>query len=167
MEITIVNGTNRIGNHSMNITNTLSELCDVRTNIVDLSSFTELFMGEYINMDNASKAQRVDLMSIKNADIIIFVVPVYHHGIPASLKNFFDIVELPELYDNAIIGFISANKKSVDGARQASQILSGCLSYFKNKQSYIVPTIPIIDPKQPDPERISDFLAELMDYYSS
>jgi NAD(P)H-dependent FMN reductase len=161
MKLTIINGTNRIGNRSLHISKLVqetAELHEFETYLVTLESFDTLFRGEYLTFENANEAQLKDLRAINDAKYLVFVVPTYHHGIPSPLKNFLDLVDEPELFSRNVIGIISSNKSGRDGARQAAQVINGYLAYNKAQAAYIHPEIPIINYEEPDRERIERFL---------
>lgn len=161
MKITIVNGTNRVGNKSLDISKNVSNIASKmnhEANIITLNNFDTLFRGKYLDLKNASDKQRKDIRNLMIADVIIFVIPTYHSGIPSSLKNFLDVLKCIHCYEGKIIGVISSNNGNKDlGARQASQILHGILAFNKS-HSVIVPIIPVIDFENIDTQRIEDFV---------
>jgi len=167
MKLTVVNGTNRIDNKSIEIAKKVVEKgqsFELEASLVTLEHFDKLFRGDYIDFENATPEQKSDLESIKSADILMFVIPVYHQGIPSSLKNFFDSVSIKDMYSNNAIGMISANSRSREGARQAAQVLNGYMAFVKSDYAYIVPEIPMINPSEIDEERIGDFINKLLLY---
>lgn len=160
MNITFINGTNRQNNKSLNLTQKLSELEILAMHtieIVDLANFTQLFSGDYINRENASQLQRIDLEAIAGADLLVFVVPVYHGSIPAPLKNFIDIVKDPEIYNNKTIAFISNNSGSIQGAYQAEDAVKSIIAYDR-LHSNIVSKIERMTLGDFDYERAEEFL---------
>lgn len=161
MNITIVNGTNRIGNKSMDISRCVFKIADVldhEVNIITLDNFDSLFRGKYINLKSATLSQKKDIRNLIIADLIIFVIPTYHNGIPSSLKNFLDILKCTECYEGKVIGIISCNNGNKDlGARQAAQTLHGILAYNKS-HSIVVPVIPVIDFGNIDKRRLEEFI---------
>lgn len=168
MKLTIINGTNRIGNKSLATSRLVQEIADSQgfeTHLVTLDNFDSLFRGEYLTFENASKAQLGDLNAINDAKYLVFVVPTYHHGIPSPLKNFLDLVDEPELFSRNVIGIISSNKSGRDGARQTAQVINGYLAYNKAEAAYIHPEIPIINYEEPDKERIEKFLKTIAGMY--
>ncbi len=162
MKITIVNGTNRIGNRSIEISRVIGQIAHdmgFTINLITLDSFDTLFRGDYIRLVNATLSQKQDIRSLITADIIIFVIPTYHAGIPSSFKNFLDILKCNECYDNKIIGIISSNNQNRDlGARQGFQTINGILAYSK-LHSFIVPIIPVINFDDVDKDRIKHFIS--------
>lgn len=164
MKITIINGTNRINNTSIVISKYIQKLItekNIDNYIVTLDNFDTLFRGEYITLDNANIAQKIDLENIISANALIYVIPIYHKGIPSSLKNFIDIVSISELLENKIIALISSNRKSVEGAHQTVQILHEYMAFKKNYFSFILPEINIIDPFNIDSNRISNLISNI------
>lgn len=162
MKIAIINGTNRIGNRTLDITKATAAIAQkvgFKVSIVTLDNFTELFRGEKISLENTkNKGQKIDIQNMINANALIFVIPTYHSGIPGSLKNFFDSIKENKIYDHTVIGVISSNDSNRDyGARQAVQVLNGILAFNKLK-SFVVPIIPIINFDNIDSERIKKFL---------
>jgi len=161
MSITIVNGTNRIGNRSIEISRTVTAIyreMKYRTKLITLNSFDTLFRGDYIHLEAATPAQKRDILSLIMADIIIFIIPTYHSGIPSSLKNFLDALKCSECYDKKVIGIISSNESNRDlGARQGFQTINGILAYLKLR-SFIIPIIPIINFDDIDKDRIEKFI---------
>ncbi|MDO8451284.1 MAG: NAD(P)H-dependent oxidoreductase [bacterium] len=161
MNITIINGTNRIGNRTIDISTEVVKTA-VRLNhtasIVTLDNFDMLFRGEKITHENSAPNQEMDMKAMIHSQIHLYVVPTYHTGIPSSLKNFFDILKCDEAFEGKIIGVISSNNHGRDyGARQAVQTITGILSYGK-LQSFLVPIIPIIDFDDIDTQRIEVYL---------
>src|SRR3989344_2074305 len=162
--ITIINGTNRIGNKTQRISLELfgqSQALGLHPSFITLDNFQELFRGTYITLEDATGDMRQDLLSMEDAGMLVFVVPTYHHGIPSPLKNFLDTIEGRELFDGKIIGLISSNAHSqTDGARQASEVINGILSHEK-VQSFVLPRITSIDHSSIDKKRLKDFLIQL------
>lgn len=144
MLISIVNSTNRINNKTQLISDRLITLLDqnaFRSNLIKLDNFTKLFRGKYLNFKNANPDQLKELKNIQESDIVIFVVPTYHSGIPSSFKNFLDLIRERKVYQDKVIGIISSNKDgNAEGARQAKQSINAILSYEK-QNSFIVPKI--------------------------
>lgn len=161
MNITIVNGTNRTGNKSIHVSQTVKKLVEQlghRSSLITLDYFDKLFRGIYIDFRSANKKQKDDIRKLINADIILFVVPTYHSGIPSSLKNFLDILKCNECYDEKVIGIIAGSDHNQDlGARQTMQVLNGILSYQKAK-SLVIPSINITNFSEIDTTRLSDFI---------
>lgn len=169
MSLTVINGTNRINNKSINISKRLEKLSSekgISANIVDLNNFTELFRGKYITLENSTKKQKVDINSIIASKVLIFVVPVYHHGIPSSLKNFLDIVNIKELLEGKIIGGVSASNSSKDSIRQTFQIINGIASYNQNIIT-LIPSIPMMSVDNIDDARLNNFLEIINRYIKS
>jgi NAD(P)H-dependent FMN reductase len=111
-----------------------------------------------LNLIEANTNQKIDLENIQSADILIFVSPTYHHGIPAALKNFLEIVKEKTVYENKIIGLISSNSSGrAYGAYQAMEVLHGIIAYNK-LNSYIISNVPIIDHENIDTERLREFI---------
>ena len=164
MKITIINGTNRINNTSIQISKYIQNLVserNIENYLVTLDNFDTLFRGEYITLNNANPAQKTDLENIISSRALIFVVPVYHKGIPSSLKNFIDIISIPELFDNTIISVVSNNRKSAEGAYQTIQILNSYMAFKKNNLSFIMPEINIIDPSNIDSDRLNNMISNI------
>ncbi len=126
--------------------------------LITLENFTALFHGTYITLENANPQQVADIQKMVAAELLVFVVPTYHSGIPSPLKNFFDSLKCKEAYAHKIIGVISSNESNRDfGARQTAQVLNGILAYNK-LISFVVPIVPIIDFNDIDHERIRSFV---------
>ena len=160
MKITIINGTNRIGNKSQNISHAahiIARKLGYSSYVVTLENFTELFRGKYLTLDSASLQQCLDIEHMIQADVLLFVVPIYHHGIPSSLKNFLDLLDSDEAFNNKVIGFISSNKRRMDGVNQTIEVLNGILSYRK-LHSFIVPRVTITDHDNIDKKRLEDYI---------
>lgn len=167
MMIAIINGTNRKENKTIKISKTLINICNQRhleTALVTLENFTDLFRGDYIDMENANTEQKDDLNNIAKANILIFVVPTYHHGIPSPLKNFLDIVGIKGLYANSTIGVLSSNKKGWDGARHTREVINGIVAYNKEPNVYIIPEVPVIYSEDQDISRMEAFVDSLLEY---
>ena len=161
MKITIINGTNRTGNKSIKVTTNTAEIINelgYESSIVTMNNFKELFTGNYLNFIEANTNQKIDLENMQSADVLIFVSPTYHHGIPAALKNFLEIIKEKVIYENKVIGLISSNSSGrAYGAYQAMEVLHGIIAYNK-LNSYIISTVPIIDHENIDNERICEFI---------
>lgn len=167
MKITIINGTNRNENKTINISKTMQKVAldkGLEASLVTLENFTELFRGDTVTMESATKEQKIDLQNIIDAKLLIFVVPTYHHGMPSSLKNFFDLVSIPGMFAHNVIGVISANKKGWDGARHTIDVINGYMAYYKNPSGYVIPDVPIIDYDNPDLERLEIFMNRLLEF---
>lgn len=161
MRITIINGTNKMGNKTINISqvvNAIAKKLGNETYLVTLDNFDQLFRGEHIRLENANENQKKDMRNMIETDVLLFVVPTYHSGIPSPLKNFLDSVKEKALFENKIIGIIAANDSNQNlGARQARQVINGILAYNK-AISFVVPIIPIIDFEEIDSNRIEEFI---------
>jgi NAD(P)H-dependent FMN reductase len=161
MKITVINGTNRKGNRSMEVSRDvvkIGEEMGYEVGLVTLENWTELFRGDYVKLGDVKEGKKEDIEKMVEADVLIFVVPTYHTGIPSSLKNFFDSLSSKRAYDKKIIGLISSNSSNKDlGARQARQVINGIIAY-KKVQSFIVPQISIINFDEIDPHRIEKFI---------
>ena len=161
MKITVVNGTNREGNRSMEISEEViqvGEKMDYQMALVTLENWDKLFRGDYVKLSNASEGQKEDIEKMIGADMLLFVVPTYHHGIPSPLKNFLDSLKSKSAYDKKVIGLISSNSRDGDqGATQAKQVIDGIISY-EGAQSTIVPKITIINYKDINKDRIKSFI---------
>jgi NAD(P)H-dependent FMN reductase len=160
MKITVINGTNRIGNKTMNISQeAISIVSDLGYNssLVTLQNFTDLFRGDYLNLSNANAGQKKDIQNMIDSDVLFFVVPTYNRGIPAPLKNFLDILDEDNAFNNKVIGIIASNKSQSFGADQAAQVINGILSFGK-LNSFIVPRINITDHSNIDKVRLEDFI---------
>lgn len=161
MNITIINGTNRHGNQSMKISEaTLQAISETGNSgqLVTLEHFDELFRGEKITLENATSVQKEDIQKMIDADILVYVVPTYHSGIPSPLKNFFDLLDINEIYERKTMALIAGSYSNQDlGARQTEQILNGIIS-FNNLHSFVVPRITIINFADIDHKRITDFV---------
>lgn len=150
----------------MKISNTLQKMLlekNIDNYLVTLENFDTLFRGEYITLENANPAQKIDLKNIIDANALIYVIPIYHKGIPSSLKNFIDIVNISELLENKIIALISSNRKSVEGAHQTVQILHEYMAFKRNKNSFIMPAINVIDPHNMDIDRLSNLISNMQE----
>lgn len=162
MKITVINGTNRKGNESMKISRATKDVLtkkSIDNYLVTLKNFDTLFHGDYLNLGNANPAQKRDLENIISADILIFIVPTYHSGIPSPLKNFFDIVKMKELYEGKVIGFIGTDEDL--GARQAVQVINGIMSYDK-VYSFVAPRITLLGFADIDMKRLEEHIDYLI-----
>ena len=162
MKFTIINGTNRIGNKSLEVSKASQDIIKNlghESRLITLDNFDALFRGEYINLKNANEAQKIDLENMIWADVLIFVVPTYHHGISSSLKNFLDIVGEVSVYEAKKIGLIASNG-GIDGLRQTGQILSGILA-FNNNNTYLLPKdcIVSVKDKEIDKDRLANYIS--------
>ena len=168
MNITIVNGTNRENSKTLGVTNTLNNIAvklNHQSKIVTLDNFKALFTGEYTNLDNSTLKQKTDIQNIINAKIVIFVIPTYHHGVPGSLKNFFDIIDYKStnLYEKKIVGLVAANT-GVDAIRQARTIINEIFAYY-NFTSIIPPKDLTIDLYTAiDEKRLAEYLNYLVTF---
>ena len=166
MNITIVNGTNRENSQTLAVTKLIGNIIvelKHESKLVTLDNFKTLFTGEYMNLDNATQDQKSDLENIQNSKIVIFVIPTYHHGIPGSLKNFFDIIDYKKtnLYEKKIIGLVATNT-GVDTIRQTRTILDEIITYYKFT-SIIPPKDVTIDLYTTiDEKRITEYLNYLV-----
>ncbi|PIR42569.1 hypothetical protein CO058_00670 [candidate division WWE3 bacterium CG_4_9_14_0_2_um_filter_35_11] len=165
MKFTLINGTNRLDNRSIEITKAAAEIVKDfghDGNIVTLDNFDQLFRGDYINLSNASEVQKIDLENMAWADILIFVVPTYHHGIPSSLKNFLDIINDVSVFEGKKVGFVSVSH-GVYGIMQTKQIINGIFSYNGNK-SYILPKDCIVSPYEIEKEKLEEYIKYCIDW---
>ena len=79
------------------------------------------------------------------ANTLLFVVPTYYKSMPGALKNFFDILKCPEIYEGRAIGFVASNHKNQDyGARHAEEVVKGLLIFF-NIEAVLMPEIFILN----------------------
>ncbi len=167
MKITIINGTNRHGNQSMKISEaTLQAVSDAghEGQIVTLENFDQLFRGEKITLENANEAQKSDIQKMIDGEIHLYVVPTYHSGIPSPLKNFFDLLDINEVYEKKTMALIAGSYSNQDlGARQTKQILNGIIS-FNNLHSFVAPRITIINFADIDQKRIKDFVEHTTEF---
>lgn len=168
MKLTIINGTNRIGNKTIKISQAVlaeAQKLGHETRLVDLNNFTELFRGKYLEkLEGANEGQRKDLENMARADVLIFVVPTYHHSLPGSLKNFLDLLKYLPALDQKIIGVVSSNERlGVDGARAAIQAINGILA-FEELTSFVVPKILKINFEEIDRKLISEFIPYLQNF---
>lgn len=161
MKLTIINGTNRKANRSMGISHAVGKIAREKSfdvNLITLNNFDTLFRGTYIRVENASSEQKRDMRNLITADIILFVIPTYHAGIPSSLKNFLDTLKCNECYEQKVIGVISSNSGNKDlGARQAVQVINGILAHEKLISS-VIPIIPIVNYDDIDHTRIEKYI---------
>jgi len=165
MTITIINGTNRTGNKTINLSKKFVKIVEkkgLRTNLITLDNFKELFTEEYVNLLSGTPEQIKDLQMIHESNIVIFVVPTYHHGITSSLKNFFDIVNDKTIWNNKIFGLVSSNNGS-DAINQTRTILNGILSYNK-AFSFIAPKQVILNLHNIDENRASEYIDYLAEF---
>lgn len=146
MKITLINGSIRVNNQSMKVSEKIMHLLlnqDVSATLVDLNNFKEMFTGDYLDLQNTKGQQNIDLQNMLSAQVLYFVVPTYHHSMPGVLKNFFDLIDSKEVYNNKVIGLISSS-----GGREAlkhtSDCLNGILSHNKCK-SFILPKDLLIE----------------------
>lgn len=163
MKITIINGTNRIGNRTLEISQTvvvLAKRLGYEVELVDLDNFTELFRGEHVTFANSTPTQKQDIRHLISADILLFIVPTYHSGIPSALKNFLDALKCYECFDSKVISFVSSNSHNHDyGARQARDIVNGILSYQKS-HSFIMPRITTVDYTDIDTVQLTEHMQQ-------
>lgn len=132
--------------------------------MLDITAFGTLFTGEYLTPENTAGPQRVILQSLIDTDAILFVVPTYYKNMPSGLKNFFDIVRWPELYDHKLIAFMASNHKNQDyGAEQAFKTVRGILKFF-DTVAVMVHDFPIVDPQAIDQSEIVRCLELLRRY---
>ncbi len=148
MKLCIINGSIKQNNNSLVVSTTIqrqAQQVEFDSTIVRLESFSTLFTGEYILFETATPAQRQQLEQIAAADILLFVVPTYYKSMPGGLKNFFDSIRYPEMYQEKIIGFVASNHKNQDyGARHAEEVMKGMLIFF-NIQAILLPEIFIFN----------------------
>lgn len=168
MKITVINGTNRIGNKTINVANAIvveAFSLGHEARLIDLNNFTDLFRGKYLeNLEVATPGQKTDLENMAWADVLIFVVPTYHHSLPGSLKNFLDLFKYPPAFNQKIIGVVSSHRQlGVDGARAAVQAINGVLA-FEKLTSFVVPKILKINFDEIDRDQIGEFLLYLQSY---
>ena len=170
MNITIITGTNREGNESQKVSSSTEKMALGRSHTVSkitLENFGALFRGTYMNLENASEEQKEDIQKMISADILIFVVPTYHRGIPSPLKNFLDTIKVPEAYERKIIGVIACTDDGDDhGAWHARDVINGILAH-KKLHSFVVPIIPMIDFTNIDEDRIERFIEYCEGFKSS
>ncbi len=170
MKVTIINGTNRVGNQSLKITMAALAMANklgLETSLITLDNFDTLFRGRYIDVGSATEAQKRDIGSMMNADILLFVVPTYHGGIPSPLKNFLDTLKCFNCFDGKVITLVAGSDHNQDlGARQTEQILNGILSYNKVR-SFVTPRITIVDFDDIDNERLREHLAYAITFYET
>lgn len=167
MNITVINGTNRKGNLSIQISREVKKSARKKkhgASLITLNNFTRLFDGEYITAENATTPQLKDIKSLLTGDIFVFVVPVYHNAMPAALKNFTEIIDEDGIWEHRVIGFISVNAHGhVFGAEHAQDAINGILSY-KQAHSFVAPRITTINQYEIDKKRIADYIDHLVQY---
>lgn len=161
MKIAIINGTNRIDNQSSQIAYAAKDQAvkaGYTADVINLDNFDELFRGDYITGETATMPQKVVIAKMTSADILLFIVPTYHSGLPSSLKNFFDSLRYKPVYENKVIGIIAGSTHNQDlGARQAAQTINGILSHNK-VYSFVVPRITILEFQSIDTPRLDEYL---------
>lgn len=170
MKITVINGTNRIENKSLSIAESalaVAKKLGFETSLITLDNFDTLFRGRYIDVGSATQAQKRDIRNMMDADILLFVVPTYHSGIPSPLKNFLDALKCFDCFDGKVITLVAGSDHNQDlGARQTTQVLSGILSYNKAR-SFVTPRISIVDFNDIDNERLREHLAYAITFYET
>ncbi len=139
----------------------------LETSLITLDNFDALFRGTYIDVGSATQAQKRDIRTMMNADILLFIVPTYHSGIPSPLKNFLDTLKCFDCFDGKVITLVAGSDHNQDyGARQAAQVLNGILSYQKAR-SFVLPRISIVDFNDIDNERLREHLAYAINFYET
>lgn len=134
----------------------------VKSSIVTIAPFNNLFTGEYLHFSNVNSDQFTVMDTIRAADSLVFVVPTYFKSIPGGLSNFFDIVRERSLYEHKAIAFVASNHKNQDfGARHAMLVIQGILEFF-DAQAAIVPDIKIINPEKLDSAVAQQGIADLL-----
>lgn len=170
MKITIINGTNRVENQTLKITMAalaMAHTLGLETSFITLDNFDTLFRGRYIDVGSATQGQKRDIRNMMDADILLFVVPTYHSGIPSPLKNFFDTLKCFDCFDGKVITLVAGSDHNQDlGARQAAQVINGILSYQK-AQSFVLPRISIVDFDDIDDERLREHLTYATNFYEA
>ena len=165
MKFTIINGTNRVGNKSIEVSKVVGSKVNEmghEARLITLDNFDLLFRGEYIDLSNANDAQKTDLENMLWANVLLFVAPTYHHGIPGSLKNFLDIVNDVSVYEGKVIGCVAVGK-SFDGIRQTRQVIDGILSYNKIN-SFILPKECLLALSDIDMDRVKEYINYCIDF---
>lgn len=168
MKIVIINGSIQHDNTSQVVSKALkNKLKATETSLLTIDSFSKLFVGDYINIKNANDKQRELLTTMKNADIIFFVVPTYFKSIPGALKNFFDIIRDKQIYENKTVAVIANNYKNQDyGARHTQQVIQG-LSIFHQVPIYIVPEILIVHHENIDDSELRKFIELVQNFHQN
>ena len=148
MNLCIVNGSIKKNNNSSAVSSSIHRCAQetgIQSTIAHLDSFSTLFTGEYISYETASPPQKIQLEYMIRADTLLFVVPTYYKSMPGALKNFFDILKCPEVYEGKAIGFVASNHKNQDyGARHAEEVVKGLLIFF-NIEAVLMPEIFILN----------------------
>ena len=100
MKIAVVNGSVRKGNRTQEIADALESILVKKHAVhhVSLSSFTKIYEEEYVSLKNCSEEQFAHLEAMKESDLIFFLVPIYHGGMPGVLKNFLDLLGVKSDY---------------------------------------------------------------------
>ncbi|MDQ6985544.1 MAG: NAD(P)H-dependent oxidoreductase [Candidatus Dojkabacteria bacterium] len=159
MKLTIINGSNRIQNRTLIISTSLAKIAKDQkliTNLITLENFTTLFRGDYLDVSNTNGDQKSDLIALDEADLVIFVVPIYHHSLTSAIKNFLDLVDV-NLYANKVFGYISSHESKDFGVREVKVNVDGIIPYRKHI-SISMPRIEIVDYNEPNLERIKSYL---------
>jgi NAD(P)H-dependent FMN reductase len=167
MKLAIINGSARLDNTTMQVSTALRRVAESKgwePDIAGIAAFDTVLRDEYITWRNASSAQRRELNIIRSAGYLLFVVPTYFKSMPGALKNFFDVVRIPELYDRKRIGVIASNHKNQDyGARHAEEVIKGITIFF-DIAAIIVPEILILNPMEIDGHEAQRWIDRLERY---
>lgn len=158
MKLTIINGTNRPGNNSQEVTDAVFNTAKnkkVEVEKVNINSFATLFQ-KYLSEDDLNSEQKNIISKMTWADVVYFVTPTYHHSIPGSLKNFLDVIAISKAFENKIFGLIGSSS-TVDGVRALEIVLSAILAY-NNNASFILPKQLVCHHANIDESKIADFI---------
>jgi NAD(P)H-dependent FMN reductase len=157
MDICIIHGSIRQHSNSEHVVAALQRAAEhnnMRSTPVTLQSFSTLFTGDYISLETATPEQRLQLLRIIEAPVLLFVVPTYYKSMPGALKNFFDSVRCQQMYAHKVIGFVASNHKNQDyGARHAEEVVKGLLTFFQCP-AVLLPEIVILNHEQLQKEAV-------------
>lgn len=128
--ITVISGTNRIGNVSVKVANSVVELLTrmgEEVQLLDLQKLPRDFVFHNDVFGNADPGMSaISDQFVKNADKFVFVVPEYNGSIPGITKAFIDAI-WPEQFQNkkaALIGLASGRAGNVRGLDHLTNILN-------------------------------------------
>ncbi len=167
MKVCIVSGSIREENTTRIVAKKCIEVAEekhVACSLVSLIPFDTFFSGKYVTFESSTPEQHAELTKMREAEVLLFIVPTYYKSMPGVLKNFFDMVRTSDIYTQKTIGFISSNQKNQDyGAQHTRAVIQGLLTFF-NVPSVIVPEILIQDHEKLNPLEIERFLKLLEEY---
>jgi NAD(P)H-dependent FMN reductase len=162
MRITIVNGTNRFGSHTIRVARIVEQISKdlgFITSFVNLMSFTKVYKDEYVlAIDYSDPFQARKLFELQNSDVVLFVAPAYSQSDPKALKNFISLTEPMGLFSNKVIGLISVCSNK-DMRLEHANFLLEFFEELEDDDQLVLTKRILLDHEKPEIKKIESYIA--------